>query len=317
VTVKDELVTALIFDREFDAVPGRVDVIAPALRRVLAPNPGPFTFLGTGTYLVGTDEIAVIDPGPADNTHLDAIITACSSQRITHIVVTHTHADHSPGATIVGCAPHPSDDRADPSADEVIPAPPEVEAARSALPREQHESVDRVYAPQQLLSDGDVISGTGWSLEAVHTPGHIANHLCFGWAEAGVLFSGDHVMRWSTSVISPPTGDMRAYLSSLDKVLDRPERVYWPTHGPAVTDPAEYVGALLAHRRERSEQIVAVLTQQPSTIAEIVDACYRGLDPRLVQAAGRSVLAHLLDLRESAIVASVRDESGPSTWFLC
>lgn len=330
---------ALVFDRELDAAPGRVDVLAPRLRRVLAPNPGPFTFLGTGTYIIGRGEVAVIDPGPADEAHLEALLAAVAGERVTHVLVTHTHADHSPGArplaertgaVVLGCAPHPEEapDPDDPG--DTLTSDPTGE--RDATTRSggsgatdgaggsgaepPRESVDRDHAADRVLADGDTVVGTGWRIEAVHTPGHISNHLCFAWTDEGVLFSGDHVMRWSTSVISPPTGDLRAYLSSLRKVAERPEHTYWPTHGPAVRDPREYVPALAAHRDERTEQIRAVLAQGPSSIAAIVAACYPGLDERLVKAAGRSVLSHLLALRDDGDVINTADPGTAPRWAL-
>ncbi len=330
---------ALVFDRELDAAPGRVDVLAPRLRRVLAPNPGPFTFLGTGTYIIGRGEVAVIDPGPADEAHLEALLAAVAGERVTHVLVTHTHADHSPGArplaertgaVVLGCAPHPEEvpDPDDPgdtltggptgehgSAAATGTAGPE-EASAAPGSETPRESVDRDHAPHRLLADGDTVEGTGWRIEAVHTPGHISNHLCFAWTDEGTLFSGDHVMRWSTSVISPPTGDLRAYLSSLRKVADRPEHTYWPTHGPAVRDPQEYVPALAAHRQERTAQIRAVLAEGPASIPAIVAACYPGLDERLVKAAGRSVLSHLLALRDDGDVTNTADPGTPPRWVL-
>jgi glyoxylase-like metal-dependent hydrolase (beta-lactamase superfamily II) len=333
-------VTALVFDRHFSAVPGVVDVLGPDLRRVLAPNPGPFTFHGTGTYIVGRGEVAIIDPGPADERHLDAIEAALagSGERITHVVITHTHADHSPGArlladrtgaTIVGCAPHPddgdSDDDVSLDSDPVQPVGSDKPSSESDQQKEsgqqkesdhQKESVDRDYRPDWEMHDGDVVEGATWRLEAVHTPGHISNHLCFAWLDRSILFSGDHVMRWSTSVISPPTGDLRAYLASIHRVLARPEQTYWPTHGPAVTDPADYLPALLAHRAERTRQIVEVLRIAPSTVPGLVKQCYPGLDERLVKAAGRSVLAHLYALRDDGRVTSVSDAQLPRTWSL-
>ncbi len=332
---------ALVFDRDLDAVPGRVDALGPRLRRILAPNPGPFTFLGTGTYVVGRGEVAVIDPGPADDAHLEALLAALAGETVTHILVTHTHADHSPGArlladrtgaTVLGCAPHPDDApdpddpgdtlHTDPTGTKGTDTTAEDTTAErttaegTAAPEEPKETVDRDYRPARALGDGDVVEGTGWRIEAVHTPGHISNHLCFAWLDESVLFSGDHVMRWSTSVISPPTGDLRAYLSSLRKVRDRPETVYWPTHGPAVRDPQEYVAGLAAHRDQRTEQIRAVLAQAPASIPEIVAACYPGLDERLVKAAGRSVLSHLFALRDDGAVTSVQDDAGAPRWQL-
>jgi glyoxylase-like metal-dependent hydrolase (beta-lactamase superfamily II) len=328
-------VTDLRFDREFTAVPGVVDVLGPDLRRVLAPNPGPFTFHGTGTYLVGSGDVAVIDPGPADEQHLAAIesVLAVAGEHVSHVVVTHTHADHSPGArlladrtgaTIVGCAPHPEEGTDDENGwdDPIESASPDAThdgsgtAHESGSNSEQKESVDREYRPDWEMHDGDVVEGSSWRLEAVHTPGHISNHLCFAWLDRSILFSGDHVMRWSTSVISPPTGDLRAYLASIHRVYSRPEQVYWPTHGPAVTDPSEYLPALLAHRAERTRQIIDVLRSSPATVPNIVEQCYPGLDSRLVKAAGRSVLAHLYALREDGRVSSVSGGERPRLWSL-
>ena len=219
---------SLQFDLDLDAEPGRVDTVGPDIRRVLAPNPGPFTFKGTGTYIVGHGRVAVIDPGPADVTHIDALVGAFSNETVTHILVTHTHADHSPGARllqarvgglIVGCAPHPAGD--DRLAEAEAPAAGDGKDEKDE--KEPKESHDRSYTPDTELHDDDCVSGPGWTLEAIHTPGHIANHLCFAFREADVIFSGDHVMRWSTSVISPPAGDLRAYMDSR-RQAGRPDR---------------------------------------------------------------------------------------------
>ena len=304
---------SITFDLDLDTIAGRVDMVGPGIRRVLAPNAGPFTFRGTGTYIVGSGTVAVIDPGPADDAHIAALVRALGNETVSHLVVTHTHADHSPGArtlqalvggTIVGCAPHPLEHPSDHPSDHpssgadiassAIPAPLDESAGESA--GEQKESSDTDHRPQLQLHDGEAVSGPGWTLEAVETPGHISNHLCFAYPQASVLFSGDHVMRWSTSVISPPTGDLRAYYISLDKVAARFESTYWPTHGPAVRDPQQYVAALAEHRRHRTRQIVEALGDGPHTVVELVAAMYPGLDERLVKAAGRSVLAHLLAL---------------------
>lgn len=303
---------SITFDLDLDTIAGRVDMVGPGIRRVLAPNAGPFTFKGTGTYIVGNGTVAVIDPGPADDAHIAALVRALRNETVSHLVVTHTHADHSPGArtlqalvggTIVGCAPHPHLPPQPSSGAEVsstaIPAPLDESADG-----EHKESSDTEHCPQLQLHDGEAVSGPGWTLEAVETPGHISNHLCFAYPQAAVLFSGDHVMRWSTSVISPPTGDLRAYYVSLDKVAARSESTYWPTHGPAVRDPQQYVVALAEHRRHRTRQIVETLGQGPRTVTELVAAMYPGLDQRLVKAAGRSVLAHLL-----ALMADDRVES--------
>jgi glyoxylase-like metal-dependent hydrolase (beta-lactamase superfamily II) len=289
------------FRKELDAVPGRIDLIAPGIRRVLAPNPSAFTYLGTGTYIVGSGTVAVIDPGPASAEHIDALATALNGETVSHIVCTHTHADHSPGSRllqervgglIVGCAPHPDGDTM-------------VEISSST---EEHFDADHV--PQWLMTDGDRIDGPGWTLEAVHTPGHIANHLCFAFLEQSVLFSGDHVMAWSTSVVSPPGGDLDDYLESLHKVLARTELTYWPTHGPSVDDPQRFVAELIEHRNGRTAQVLEALAIGPLTIPELVGRMYPGLDERLIKAAGRSVLAHLESLERKLLVTANPDPVG-------
>ena len=307
----------LQFDLDLDAEPGRVDLVGPGIRRVLAPNPGPFTFKGTGTYIVGEGRVAVIDPGPADAAHIDALVRALGTETVSHLVITHTHSDHSPGARllqervgglIVGCAPHPDGDAAIP----IVEPPTGSDEVRPDEPREGH---DADHVPDLQLHDSEAVSGPGWTLEAIETPGHIANHLCFAFREADVIFSGDHVMRWSTSVISPPTGDLRAYLASLGKVQARPETVYWPTHGPAVRDPQTYLPALAAHREHRTQQIVEALSTGQQTVVQLVAGMYPGLDPRLVKAAGRSVLAHLLALMADERVEATGPHEDPSSWF--
>jgi glyoxylase-like metal-dependent hydrolase (beta-lactamase superfamily II) len=263
---------------------GLAEHCEPLVRRVLAPNPSHYTFTGTQTYLIGAgSDVAVIDPGPDDEAHVAAILAAVGSARISAILCTHTHRDHSPAsvalkghtkAPIVGCGPLVLDDEG-----------PRADAA-----------FDPAYSPDRILADGDAVSGEGWTLEAVATPGHTSNHLCFALRESGALFTGDHVMAWSTSVVSPPDGDMAAYMASLQKLHDRADRVYYPAHGPAVDKPRQLVRGMLGHRRQRERQILRLLEQGPRTIAEMVPEMYKGLDPRLNGAAGRSVLAHLLDL---------------------
>jgi glyoxylase-like metal-dependent hydrolase (beta-lactamase superfamily II) len=278
--------------RDFSVAYGRLERIAPGLRRIVARNPSPFTFKGTGTYVVGEGAVAVIDPGPDLPEHVEALLAGLGDERITHILVTHTHRDHSPaaralkaatGAPTCGYGPHAGGRRA--------PAEAAVE-----------EGGDWDFVPDIALRDGERVSGPGWELEAVHTPGHTSNHLCFAWPEHGILFSGDHVMGWSTSVIAPPDGDMAAYMASLDKLLGRGERVYWPTHGPAITEPHRHVRAFIAHRREREAGILACLHAGVEEIDAIVARLYAGLDPRLRRAAGRSVEAHLIDLIGRGIV---------------
>jgi glyoxylase-like metal-dependent hydrolase (beta-lactamase superfamily II) len=253
------------------------------IRRILAPNPSPYTFTGTQTYVVGTGEVAVIDPGPDLAPHVDAILAATAGERISAILCTHTHRDHSPasralqaatGAPIIGCAPLTMDD-----------AGPRADAA-----------FDADYRPDRILTDGETIGGPGWTLEAVATPGHTSNHLCFALPESGALFSGDHIMGWSTTVVSPPDGDMRDYMQSLDKLIARDDRIYYPAHGDPVEEPNRFVRAVAAHRRQRERQILDLLQHEAHGVPDMVARMYRGLDPRLHGAAGRSVLAHLLDL---------------------
>jgi glyoxylase-like metal-dependent hydrolase (beta-lactamase superfamily II) len=281
---------ALQFDRDLDAQPGKVDVIAPGIRRVLAPNPGPFTYLGTGTYIVGEGTVAVIDPGPNNADHLDALVEGLRGETVSHIFVTHTHADHSPGArplqqrlggTIVGCAPHPADDIAayaryleKKAAAKLVATSEPVE--QSGTDEHTEEPFDADYLADIELFDGDVIETPGWALAAVATPGHIANHLCFAFREGNTLFSGDHVMAWSTSVVSPPAGDLVDYLASLNKVFHRSESVYWPTHGPSVKDPKRFVAGLIEHRNHRTQQVLDQLAMGAHTIPQLVAAMYLG-----------------------------------------
>jgi glyoxylase-like metal-dependent hydrolase (beta-lactamase superfamily II) len=261
----------------------RIAQMEPLVRRLLAPNPSPFTYTGTETYIVGKGEVAVIDPGPDMPEHIAAILDATQGERIIAILCTHTHRDHSPasrtlqaatGAPIIGCAPLALDD-----------AGPRADAA-----------FDADYLPDRVLGDGETVSGPGWTLEAVATPGHTSNHLCFALQESGALFSGDHIMRWSTTVVSPPDGDMGDYMLSLTKLLDRQDRIYYPAHGDPVDEPRRFVAAIAMHRRHRERQILDLLGKAPQPVQAMVARMYGGIDPRLHGAAGRSVLAHLIDL---------------------
>ena len=276
---------------------GRIERPHALVRRILAPNPSPFTFTGTQTYVVGSGEVAVIDPGPATPEHLDALLAAVEGERVAAILCTHTHRDHSPasrplaqatGAPIVGCAPLAFED----------------DGPRS------DDSFDFDYVPDRVLADGERLEGEGWTLEAVATPGHTSNHLCFALEEAGILFSGDHVMGWSTTVVSPPDGDMTDYLTSLDKLLARGDRIYLPAHGPAVEDPQRHVRGLIEHRRMREHQILDHLEAGEGSIAAMVRDMYVDIDPRLHPAAGRSVLAHLRNLEQRGLA---HDEGGAWT----
>ena len=278
---------------------GRAVWLEPLVRRVLAPNPSPYTFTGTQTYLVGAGaDVAVIDPGPAEADHIDAILAAVGPARIVAIACTHTHRDHSPaaralqaktGAPIIGCAARALDDDG-PRAD---------------------ASFDHDYRPDRVLADGEALTGEGWTLTAVATPGHTSNHLCYALDPGGALFTGDHVMGWSTSVGSPPDGDMGAYLASLALLQEREDRVYYPAHGAPIENPRQFVRGMIGHRRQRERQIVNLLDSAPRSIPDLVAAMYKGLDPRLHGAAGRSVLAHLIDLERQG---RVRGEGEYGIW---
>jgi glyoxylase-like metal-dependent hydrolase (beta-lactamase superfamily II) len=280
------------YRRDFAFEYGRLEPVAPGVRRIVARNPGPFTYRGTGTYVVGEGEVAVIDPGPDLDEHIGALLASLAGEQVTHILVTHTHRDHSPaakalkeatGAPTYGFGPHAGGRRGEPGIE---------------------EGGDWDFTPDIAAKDGDRVEGRGWRFDAVHTPGHTSNHLCFALPDSGILFSGDHVMGWSTSVIAPPDGDMAAYMASLDKLIERRDAVYWPTHGPAITEPQRHVRAFIAHRREREAGIIDCLRAGCEAIDAVVDRLYVGLNPALHRAAGRSVLAHLIDLIGRDIVAS-------------
>lgn len=284
------------FVRDLDFEYGVPDQVSPKIRRVIARNPGPFTLYGTGTYIVGQGNVAVIDPGPELQEHFEALISALKGERVTHIVITHTHADHSPlsrrlaektGGLICGY-----------DADSARP-----EANQGSAPS-MEEAVDRCLELDLKLSHGDLIQGDGWTLESVHTPGHMANHMCFALQEEDALFSGDHVMGWSTSVVIPPDGTMIEYMDSLHMLLGRSEETYWPTHGPAITEPKRHVEAFIAHREAREQQILGWLRGRPGRIGEIVADIYKSVPKELHPAAAQSVYAHILKLVEEGSVLS-------------
>ncbi len=309
------MATAIPYVRDLEVRYGDVDTVSPLIRRVTANNPNPFTYLGTGTYLIGRGNVAVLDPGPDDPAHVAAVLAALRpGERITHLVVTHTHSDHSPatrplqehtGAPTYGYGPHgPLDDGEAP----VVFGDPEADGDLST--KEPREAADRSFHPDVVLADGDIVSDDGWTLEAVHTPGHASNHLCYFLREERVLCSGDHVMGWSTSVISPPDGNLGDYLGSLQKLLDRPQdRRYLPTHGPEIAEPHALVRAFLAHRAERSEQILDALAAGPATIVELVPRLYGEVSKRLWRGAAGSMYAHLIQLHELGLIEV--DDGGP------
>lgn len=281
---------ALRFIPDPDVIAGTCYHPYPGLRRVVAPNPGPFTYTGTGTYILGTDTLAILDPGPDDDAHLSAILDAIDAP-VSHIIVTHTHRDHSPlslrlksetGAQIWGCAPISQDSHI----------------------AQFEEALDDSYAPDHIMSDGERLQGNGWTLEAIATPGHISNHLCFHWEEEKALFCGDHVMSWSTSVILPPDGDMAAYLTSLEKIRSRQFQTLWPTHGQPITQVDAFLDALIQHRRDREAAILKALETGPLAIMDIVKLLYQDIAEALYPAAAQSVFAHLIKLGNEGLVTS-------------
>lgn len=275
------------FCRELQFEYGEVARLSPNIRRVVANNPGPFTLYGTGTYILGRGNVAVIDPGPADPAHIDAIVAATEGERITHLLVTHTHMDHSPGCRLLR---------------EVTDAPTYGYGPHGAGKIEQgvpvEEGGDMDFSPDVRVVDGDVIEGDGWSVECVYTPGHTSNHICYQLREERALFTGDHVMGWSTSIVSPPDGDMQSYMASLRLLLERDDAVYWPTHGPAITQPRPHVEAFMAHRLERENEIRDCLARDIRKIKEMVPVMYTGLPEFMYPAAARSVFAAMIYMVE-------------------
>lgn len=280
----------LPLDRSFDAPYGDCLDVAPGIARVLAPNPGPFTFKGTGVYILGRRDVVVVDPGPDIPAHIDALMRALRDRRVTHILITHTHRDHSPAAAALktfcnaktyACGPHRGGDDAGAKVE---------------------EGADRDFMPDVQVKDGDLLACDGFSIECVFTPGHTSNHMCYALVEEGALFTGDQVMGWSTTVVAPPDGDMAAYRASLEKLLARNDRVLWPTHGGPVYEPRSLIRALLDHRTEREQQILWCLRAGARTIPEMVARMYSDVDKRLHPAAARTVLAHLIQLENEGQV---------------
>jgi len=267
---------------------GEPEALAPGLRVVTAPNAGPMTFTGTRSYILGEGEVAVIDPGPDDPRHLGAMLAALAGARVAAVLVTHGHLDHSEGARVFA---------------ERVGAPVLAHGGTGAARMAAGglgggEGIDARFRPDLRIGEGEVVAGPGWTLTAVATPGHTADHLSFAWAEGNALFSGDHVMGWATTLISPPDGSLGAFRASLTRLQGRPEAVYYPGHGAPVRDPQAIVAHVLAHRAGREAAIREALARGPATVAELVAAIYREVDPRLRPAAARNVLAHLVDLAE-------------------
>ncbi len=276
------------FKRDLEFEYGTLEQVAPNIRRIVARNPSAFTFHGTGTYVIGQGKVAIVDPGPMIQEHVDAILGALQGEEVTHILITHTHIDHSPAAAPIkaalgvktyGFGPHGS--------------------GRHAPGEQVEEGGDPDFVPDVRLVHGDIVEGAGWSVECVHTPGHTSNHLCFQHREEKALFSGDPVMGWSTTIVSPPDGDMAEYLSSLRLLLDRDDEIYWPTHGPPITKPQSFVRAYIGHRKLRERQILGHLKAGKARIAEMVPLMYRDIPRALHGAAARSVFAHLIHMCEA------------------
>jgi glyoxylase-like metal-dependent hydrolase (beta-lactamase superfamily II) len=284
------------FDKTFDLAPGQVEAVRPGVRRLLCNNPGPFTFKGTVTYILGQGQVAIIDPGPLDEAHIAALLDAVRGETVTHILVTHTHRDHSPAAARIKAATGAK--TCGEGRHRAARALPLGEAPRLDA------SGDYDFVPDLRVSDGDLIEAAGCRLEAVATPGHTANHMAYALASTNVLFSGDHVMAWSTPVVAPPDGAMSDYMASLAKLKGRPETVYFPGHGGAVRNAPRFVEHYISHRRAREQSILQQLAEGAADIPTLVRAIYVGLDARLIRAAGLSVLAHLEDLVARGEVAT-------------
>jgi glyoxylase-like metal-dependent hydrolase (beta-lactamase superfamily II) len=284
------------FVREFDFAYGRRDQVSPLIQRVIADNPGPFTFTGTGTYVVGRPDagssVAVIDPGPMDAAHLEALLKAVEGRTVSHVLVTHTHRDHAPLAR-----PFAEQTRA-----KVLAARPPMQEVHASGALDEDEDAD--FFPDVVLAGGEVIEGDGWTIEAVFTPGHASNHMAFALIEENALFCGDHIMGWATTVVAPPDGSMRAYLASLEAVIAREFRTLWPTHGAPVTEVAPFLEAYRAHRLEREAQVLARLKAGDRRVSEMVPVLYAAVDQRLWPAASLSVLAHMIKLVEDGVATS-------------
>lgn len=293
------------FNRELDGEPGEVVALTPRLRRVTAPNPSMFTYKGTNTYIVGHGKVGIVDPGPVSAEHAAAILKAVADETVTHIIATHTHNDHSPGIPAIEAA----------TGAPTYGFGPHGIGARRDWPFDSPEGGDMGFDPDHRVGDGALIEGEGWTLEAVHTPGHISNHLCLALKEDNVLLSGDHVMGWSTSIVSPPDGDMTHYMASLAKLLDRDEAVYYPGHGGPIEKPKPFVKAFIKHRKAREAQIRRCLADGPGDIPTMVEAMYAGVDRRLHRAAARSVLSHLLAMWERGEIACPDDPPGPDSEY--
>src|SRR5476651_2206181 len=284
------------FDQTFTLPPGQVEEVTPGVRRLLCNNPSPFTFKGTISYIVGRGQVAIIDPGPDDADHIAALLAVVRGETVTHIFVTHTHRDHSPavpaikqatGAIVLAQGPHR------PARPLNVGESPRLDASN-----------DLDFRPDRALPDGEVVTGSGWALEAIATPGHTANHMAYALKDRNIIFSGDHVMAWSTPVVAPPDGAMSDYMASLAKLSRRSEQTYFPGHGGAVNNAPRFVAAYILHRKAREASILRNIGKGETDIPAVVSAVYSGLNPWLTKAAGLSVLAHLEDLVTRGLVTT-------------
>ena len=300
------MATVIPFVRDIEFEYGRCDQLSPLIRRIVARNPSAFTFTGTGTYILGHDRVAVIDPGPRDQQHVDAILAATQGETISSILITHTHNDHSPATELLlkhcdartyGFGPHGSGKNTE---DDVV----------------VEEGGDMAFTPDEFVTHGDRIQDGEWEVECVYTPGHTSNHICYRLMTEDVLFTGDHVMGWSTSVISPPDGDMASYMNSLDLLLTSGDRAYWPTHGPAITEPHDHVRAFISHRLDREAQILEQLKLGRHRIADMVPFMYENVDKRLHPAAARSVYAAMLFMVEKERVRCEGEPRQDAPYYL-
>ena len=279
---------------EFDFEYGKIQKLSPSVRRIVAQNPNPFTFHGTNTYILGQGKVAVIDPGPDLDQHVNAIKSGLKGETITHILITHSHDDHWPAYVALqksGAGKtyghYPKE----------IDRPDLGEQPGGATGSGQEEKYDESgFVPQVSVASGEIISGDNWNVECVYTPGHAPNHLCFRFPEEKILFTGDHVMGWSTSVISPPSGNMEDYLNSLDLLLQGDDEVFWPAHGPFIDDPKPFVKAFIEHRKDREDQILSALAEGFDNIGEMVPGMYHDVPEYLHPAAARSVFAAMIYL---------------------
>jgi len=323
------------FNLDHHVTYGAVDQITPLVRRVTCENPSKFTFTGTGTYIVGDEQVAIIDPGPPEDAHVDALLAAIDGRTVTHLLITHTHGDHSPAAGLLqhhidaptyAFGPHPLE-RPDPKASNDTDNdeagfgfdPIEEDATKTKSDEDDgyksEHAHDWDFAPDVTVAHGDIILGNGFSFEALHTPGHISNHLCFVLREEQSVFSGDHVMGWSTTIIPPPDGSLNSYMDSLRLLLPRAEQTYYPTHGAPITDPATLVPALLAHREARTGQILACMGDGIDTIKEMVLRMYTHVPPQLYNAAAASVMSHLMALHEIGAVTCSDTKPKPRSLY--